>query len=179
MERPAVKIGDTIDFEDEIDNLLSLTFLPLDFFDNWERGSMLSNFAADYFRHNFPSNEEHNLISTVLNELIENAVKFSRNNSMPVTIMLKKRSNHLMIKAVNSLPRHRQDSFMEKCKEIFDKDLEQLYVDRVHSNLEKATGSGIGLILIKKDYCEALSFEFFDDDTSCPHVAITAELDFK
>ena len=48
-------IGDRIDFETDIDNYFALTFLPLDFFDNWERGSLLSDFAADYFRHNFPN----------------------------------------------------------------------------------------------------------------------------
>ena len=179
MEDETIKIGDAIDFERDIDNFFSFTFLPLDFFDNWERGSLLSNFASDYFSHNFPTDEERNLISTVLNELIENAVKFSRNNSMPVKVLMKKRTNHLLIQAVNSLPKHRQESFIVLCREIFDRDLDQLYVDRMNSNLDNHSSSGIGLILIKKDYCEYLSFEFFSDKTDVARVAITVELDFN
>lgn len=173
-----VHIGDSIDFERDTDNYFSVTILPLDLFDSWERGSQLSNFAADYFKHNFPNDEHHNLISTVLNELIENAVKFSRNKSMPVEIVIKRRQDELLIKADNCLPRHRKDAFIEICREIVASDLDQLYVDRMHENAYDPSSSGIGLILIKKDYSAGLSFDFYADDRDNPHVAITAQLDF-
>lgn len=171
-------IGDRIDFETDIDNYFALTFLPLDFFDNWERGSLLSDFAADYFRHNFPNDSEHNLISTVLNELVENAVKFSKNNSQPVQVVLKKRNNLLLIQSSNTIPRHRQERFQKLCKELFLGDLNELYVRKLDENLAQELSSGIGLILIKKDYCKALSFDFFRDDNNNAKVEVTAELDF-
>ena len=174
-----IHIGDAIDFERDTDNFFSVTILPLDMFDCWERGSQLSNFAADYFKHNFPTDEQHNLISTVLNELIENAVKFSRNNSMPVVIIMKRRKNELLIQADNCLPRHRKDAFIEICREIAAADLDRLYVDRMHENAYDTNSSGIGLILIKKDYSAGLSFEFYADDRNYSHVAITAQLDFQ
>ncbi|MBN1686332.1 MAG: hypothetical protein JW852_06730 [Spirochaetales bacterium] len=171
-------IGDNIDFHNDIDNLFSVTFLPLDFFDSWERGSLLSNFVADYYGHNFPGPEARNLISTVVNELIENAVKFSRNNSMPVIITIKKRKEEMLIQADNCLPKHRQDAFVAVCREISEKDLDELYVKRMHENLKDPNSSGIGLILIKKDYCAGLSFSFYTDDRHGTHVAVTAKLDF-
>lgn len=170
-------IGDPIDFEHETDNFFALTFLPLDFFDDWERGSLLSNFAADYFQHNFRRKEEHNLISTVVNELIENAVKFSRNNSAPVQVILKKRREELLIQADNSVPRHRQESFVTICRDIFNRDLEELYIERIHSNAQNPSASGIGLILIKKDYSSGLGFDFYTDENNISHVAVTTMLD--
>jgi|APSaa5957512622_1039677.scaffolds.fasta_scaffold142349_1 hypothetical protein len=176
--RDQLHIGDVIDFNQDTDNYFAVTILPLDLFDNWERGSVLSNFAADYYRHNFPSDEEHNLISTVLNELVENAVKFSRNNSMPVRIVLKRRNNELLIRADNCLPKHRRESFIAVCNEIAQADLDDLYVDRMHENVYDTHSSGIGLILIKKDYGESLSFDFYTDARNNPHVAVTVKLDF-
>ena len=171
-------IGDTIDFEYDAENYFSVNFLPLDFFDNWERGSLLSNFVADYFTHNFPGDVAHNLISTVLNELIENAVKFSRNNSMPVEIVMKKRKNELLIRADNSLPKHRKESFVAICRNIFERDLDELYVEKMNSNLTDSGSSGIGLILIKKDYSTGLSFNFYSDKQNNARVRVTAKLDF-
>ena len=171
-------IGDPIDFEHDTENCFTFSFLPLDFFDSWERSSLLSNFAADYFEHNFPGGAAHNLISTVLNELIENAVKFSRNNSMPVEIVMKKRKSELLIRADNSLPRHRQDAFMAICKDIFERDLDELYVERMNSNLTDSGSSGIGLILIRKDYSAGLNFNFYTDGRNSAHVVVTAQLDF-
>ena len=171
-------IGDTIDFDQDTDNHFAVTILPLDLFDSWERGSLLSNFAADFYKHNFPSDEEHNLISTVLNELVENAVKFSRNNSAPVKIVLKRRNDELLMQADNYLPRRRKESFISVCKEIATADLDELYVDRMHENVYDTHSSGIGLILIKKDYGESLSFDFYTDADDYPHVAVTVRLDF-
>ncbi len=174
-----VHIGDTINFDSDVDNCFALTFLPLDFFDNWERGSLLSNFAADYFRHNFPTEREHNLISTVLNELIENAVKFSKNKSTPVEITMKKRKTSLLVKACNSLPRHQRDRFVRICEELFERDLDSLYVKRIESDVDDPHASGIGLILVKKDYCSGVSFDFSDDSSRKPTVAVTVRLDFS
>ncbi len=171
-----IQIGDTIDFENDTEDFFSVTFLPLDFFDNWERGNLLSNFLAEYYRHNFPEAEAQNLISTVLNELIENAVKFSRNNSMPVEITIRKRREELLIRADNTLPKNRQEAFISICRELSRANLNALYIDRMHQNIEDPTSSGIGLILIKKDYSEGLNFQFYHDGT-CAHVAVTVKLD--
>lgn len=174
----SLHIGDNIDFEKNTDNLFAVTFLPLDFFDNWERGSLLSNFVADYYSHNFPGPEAQNLISTVVNELVENAVKFSRNNSIPVEITVKKRGEEMLIQADNCLPKHRQEAFVAICREISEKDLEELYVKRMDENSKDPSSSGIGLILIKKDYCAGLSFRFYIDAHNSARVAVTAKLDF-
>ena len=174
-----LQIGDEIDFDHETENCVSVSFLPLDFFDFWERGSLLSNFIADYFMHNFPDDAAQNLISTVLNELIENAVKFTRNNSMPIKITLKKRREELLIRAENALPMHRKNSFVAICRQLFEKNLDEMYIERINKNIEDPTSSGIGLILIKKDYCAGLHFRFYTDDRNNAHVAVTVKLDIN
>ena len=98
---------------------------------------------------------------------------------MPVEIILKRRKNELLIQADNSIPRHRQESFIAVCREIEKADLDELYVDRIHENVYDPSSSGIGLILIKKDYSAGLSFDFYADDKNNPHVSVTAKLDFQ
>ena len=49
---------------------------------------------------------------------------------------------------------------------------------RVGENTEQREASGLGLLLVKKDYCSALSFEFRFDEDETVQVAVTAELDF-
>ncbi len=171
-------IGASIDFDTDIDSSFSVTFLPLDLFDHWERGSMLANFVADYYRHNFPQEDVHNLVSTVLNELIENSAKFSKNNSTPVQLTARKRRNSIMVRLENCIPEHRKDRFVAVCRELFDRDLDELYVERIRSNLNDSTTSGIGLLLIRKDYGTAISFELISEERGPTRVAVTAELDF-
>ena len=173
-----VHIGDKIDFDREIDNSFTLTFLPLDFFDHWNRASLMANFVADYYLHNFPDNGDHNLISTVLNELIENAVKFSRNNSTDVEMTIRKRGSALLMRIVNCIPDRRVAPFLEICNDLFTHDLDELYVQKLTENAEDTYASGIGLILIKKDYSSALSFDFIEDESCEARVSVTTELNF-
>jgi serine phosphatase RsbU (regulator of sigma subunit) len=174
-----VHVGDKIDFEQEAESAFTLRFLPLDMFDSWQRGSVLSNFTAQYFGHNFPRPDESGLISTVVNELVENAVKFSANNSLPVDLTMRKAPGRLLVRATNSVPHHRCGGFMEVCRQLFDRDLDDLYVERVAEDSINQDASGLGLLLVKKDYCSRLSFDFRFDEDDTVQVSVTAELDFK
>ncbi|HTZ51552.1 MAG TPA: SpoIIE family protein phosphatase [Spirochaetia bacterium] len=172
----AITVGDRIDFDRSAETSFTIRFLPLDMFDHWNRGSMLSDFTAEYFRHNFPDDAQFGLISTVVNELVENAVKFTANNSLPVELTLKKAGRHLMVRASNAVRLHRAEPFMAVCRELFASNLDDLYLERVQQDRERPEASGLGLLLIRKDYSARLGFEFRFDEDATAQVTATAEL---
>lgn len=171
-----ITVGDRIDFDAGAETAFTIRFLPLDMFDHWSRGSMLSDFTAEYFRHNFPGDAQFGLISTVVNELVENAVKFTANNSLPVELTLKKAGRRLMVRATNAVRLHRAEPFMAVCRELFTNDLEEMYLERVKQDRESPEASGLGLLLIRKDYSARLGFEFRFDEDNTAQVTATAEL---
>jgi serine phosphatase RsbU (regulator of sigma subunit) len=175
--RGTVRLGDIIDFGQGAETSFTINFLPLDLFDNWNRGGMLSDFTADYFRHNFPAEEQFGLISTVVNELVENAVKFTANNSLPVGLTLKRAGDRVLIQATNSVSLNRCTPFMDVCRELFRRNLDELYVERMEKGKVDKEASGLGLLLIKKDYGAKLGFQFRFDDESAVNVAVMAELE--
>jgi sigma-B regulation protein RsbU (phosphoserine phosphatase) len=177
--RGTVHVGDAIDTDHGIESTCSLRFLPLDMFDNWQRGSMVSDFTADYFRHNFPSEQQVGLISTVVNELVENAVKFTPKNSLPVELTFKKSKDSLIVEATNSVPSNRCLRFMTVCRELFERNLDDVYLERMDQNTKDASSSGLGLLLIKKDYSARLGFHFHFDDEGTVRVTVTTQLDFS
>ena len=172
-------IGDEIEFEKDIETTFTFSFLPIDIFDNWDRAGSLSDFIADYFGTYFVSEASHNVISTVFNELIENAVKFTKNNSQPISIVVKKRKNDLISRITNTIPRHRKTAFIGICKDLFDKDLDELFLNKIEDGAADSRKSGIGLILIKKDYQVETCFDFFEDSNSMNNVAVTFKLDLQ
>ena len=174
--RGTVHLGDTIDLTEGVDSSFTVRFLPLDMFDHWQRGSAISDFTARYFHHNFPQEEHFGLISTVVNELVENAAKFTANNSLPVDLTLRKGAGRLLVQATNMVPVHRCQPFMTVCKELFARDLDELYLERVKQDREDKEASGLGLLLIRKDYSTRLSFEFRFDEENTVRVTVTAEL---
>lgn len=176
--RGTVHIGDKLEFDRDVQSVFSITMLPLDLFDSWQRGSLVSDFLADYFRPNYGSEEEHGLISTVVNELVENAAKFSANNSLPIDVTLKKHPGGLLVRTVNSVPHHRCKPFMDVCAELYRKNLDELYIARIEHDVEDREASGLGLLLIRKDYSSRLGFDFTFEDEGNVQVAVTADLQF-
>jgi hypothetical protein len=169
-----VHIGDQIEFEENTENYFALSFLPLDVFDDWERCGKVADFIADYFQHNFRLESSQNLISTVFNEVLENAVKFSPNNSRPIEVVVKKRQETLLLRITNALSHHRFGPFTEISRELFNADLDDLYLSRIEDGAADESASGIGLILIKKDYGSRLSFDFSRGDIY--KVSVTLEI---
>ncbi|MCF6334315.1 MAG: hypothetical protein L3J12_01055 [Spirochaetales bacterium] len=178
MEK-CILIGDEIEFEKDIETTFTFSFLPLDIFDNWERVGSLSDFVAEYFKSYFINSAAYNVISTVFNEFIENAVKFTKNNSQPIIVTVKKRNNYLLSRITNTIPVKRKDAFIGICNELFSKDLDTLFLKRVEEGVEDRKKSGIGLILIKKDYQVKTNFNFFTDRNKINNVAVTFNLNLQ
>ena len=172
-------IGDEIEFEKDIETTFTFSFLPLDIFDDWERAGSLSDFIAEYFESYFANKTAHNVISTIFNEFIENAVKFTKNNSQPISITVKKRKNELISRITNSIPLHRKTAFIEICRDLFIKDLDELFLKKIEEGALNKKESGIGLILIKKDYQVDTCFDFFEGSNSTNNVAVTFKLDLQ
>lgn len=171
-------IGDVIDTEQNIENIFRVTLLPLDIFDFWERCGQFSDFVAAYFQHNFADRPAcKNLISTVINELVENSVKYSKNKSQPIELVIRKRGDRLLITVTNSVPRHQKEKFAGVCQELFERDLDELYVERVQASSMDAKYSGLGLILLKKDYNAQLGFTFFDNDEDLSYVTVALDIE--
>ncbi len=172
-------LGDAIDWDGNTENFFSISFLPIDIFDHWDRCGDIADFVATYFQYNFQRPASQNIISTVVNELIENAVKYSRNKSSPVQIEIRKRQEHLLLRVTNLIPRNQRDHFVAICQALFERDLEELYLEKLTRGQQDHTYSGIGLILLKKDYEALIGVDFFHTQENTLKVEISLEMSVK
>jgi hypothetical protein len=172
-------LGDAIDWDRDTENFFSIAFLPIDIFDHWDRCGDIADFVATYFQYNFQQPTSQNIISTVVNELIENAVKYSRNKSSPVRIEIRKRQDHLLLRVSNLIPRNQRDHFVAICRDLFERDLEELYLEKLTRGRQDHTYSGIGLILLKKDYEALIGVDFFQTQENTLKVEISLEMNVK
>lgn len=169
-------LGDQIDFDTGTENFFTVSFLPIDIFDHWDRCGDIADFIATYFHYNFQVGASQNIISTVVNELTENAVKYSRNKSSPIQVDIRKRRSHILIRVANIIPRNQRDHFVSICTDLFQRDLEDLYLEKLTLGQSDRTYSGIGLILLKKDYEALIGVDFFQTQENTLKVEISLEM---
>ena len=172
-------IGDKIDFENNIESTFSFSFLPLDIFDNWTRASSLSDFIGEYYGTYFDNDASHNLISTIFNEFIENAVKFTKAELELQQASARPTFHSLLCRITNSIPKHRKTVFISICNNLFSRDLDQLFMEKIEEGAEDIRKSGIGLILIKKDYNVKTNFNFFEEKETLNSVEVTFQINLN
>ena len=137
-----------------------------DFKLTWKRCSVVSNFWAEYyateFIHDGASQSDFlNVVSFILNELIENVSKYCDVENAPVKIKtFFHREGKIIFKTNNFLTEESAIRFADKIDELFTSDLTELYFQR----LEEEEGSGLGYLTMIQDYGVTLGFHFTKSD---------------
>lgn len=139
---------------------------PIDLISHWKRCGMLSNFAAAFYAYaREESAFQENIISTVFNELIENAIKYSVRRGGEVTIHMMLYDSVLKVQIENLTTEHHFCRFREHLTKLLNhEDLDQLYFETMAGKSEKNSESGIGLLLLLKDYQIKIGAHFKEEN---------------
>lgn len=131
---------------------LSLSFLPLAVVAEWTRCGETADFVARYFAHDFGDREiAGNVLSTVVNELLENAVKFSSDKNVPAHLIVREYAERLRIVTRNVATPAQAAAFGAAVARLAEGNPEAMFAERVASPPETG-GAGIGLVVLRKDY---------------------------
>ena len=158
-------IPDTLPSQGEVMILLQ----PIDLVTFWKRCGLLANFGAAFYSYvNKAISQNENLISTVFNELIENAAKFSKKREAQIVMKIKLFNTTLKLTVQNTINRSTYLNFSTLIQELLEStDLESLYFQKLESKTENDTSSGLGLLMLLKDYPIKMGVKFdeIDSDT--------------
>lgn len=131
---------------------LSVRFVPLDLVAEWARCGETADFLARYFTHDFADRETAgSVLSTVINEIVENAVKFSSDKTVPAVVAVDEYADRVTIRATNSITATQAEHFTTAISRLIAGDPEALFAEQV-AHPPETGGAGIGLIMLRKDY---------------------------
>lgn len=156
--RKSTTMGDTIEISEKFNEKLYLSVIPENILTYWSKVSDVANFVADFYYYDYPDRAVQNNISTVLNELIENAVKFSNIKERHIDIYSFNNSGELVFQVTNSISPESWNELKKIHQEMETTDLKKLYIKRIQDLSRKKSGTGIGLLLLKKDYSIDINF---------------------
>lgn len=131
---------------------LSLSFLPLALVSEWSRCSETADFVARFFAYDYPDRDlAGSVLSTVVNELVENAAKFSSDKSVEARVVVREYDAWLTITTENIATNPQADSFAATLTRLVDGEPESLFAAQI-ANPPETGSAGIGLIMLRKDY---------------------------
>lgn len=134
---------------------LNIMINPIDLMTSWKRCGALANFVASFYsdERDFGKKLDANLISTIFNELMENAAKYSDKRDALITVNTKLYNNILKMEVENYARKQYFNSLKNHFETLLNtKDLDNLYLRQMEKSIEDEQTSGIGLLLLLKDY---------------------------
>lgn len=142
---------------------------PLDL--SWRHCATTSDFIADLFALRFQSSrndymEARHSIGYLVNELIENAVKFRAPGEIVIEASMD--SDCFKLKVSNDVDSQNASQFQSLLADITVGDPADLLIQRIESNAANPDvgGSGLGLLTLMSDYGARLAWIFSSADES-------------
>jgi hypothetical protein len=156
-----VIIGDYVDiFEDKRVINLSFSLPVMEVMNFWSRCGLIANFGAAYMSVAHPSkNNIANSLSFILNELIENAVKYAEPRESIIELSILERGTTVVIEIANPVVKDQLGLLTEMAKNLTDREyVNAKYIDLLTASGKSSGKSGIGLLTIINYYQASLSF---------------------
>jgi hypothetical protein len=126
----------------------------LDLVAHWRRCGMSADFLAGYMAYDFSNRPvATNVLSTVINEVLENAAKFSADKRRQVRIAVTQLGDTVCVEATNATGAERADAFRRRLEEVLSGDPETLFQQHLENAPSAPPGApGVGLVVLRKDY---------------------------
>jgi hypothetical protein len=155
-------------------NRLRLCDGPLDL--NWHHCSTTSDFLGDFYatqarKSDIDYNESRHSIGYLVNELLENAVKFRAPGDIVLESSLE--GNMFEVCVSNQLAEDTAERFQLLLAEITSRDPGELLIERIEQNAAdpSSSGSGLGILTLMSDYGVRLGWKF-QREASCETVRL-------
>lgn len=144
-----------------LENNLKIVVQSNDLIHYWKKCGYIANFISLYNSNltdaNLSCSEKkvYFALSTIFNELLENAIKYSTSKNGNVSIDISNSKNVIIINIENGTSRYLFENYMEVSKNIFtaNKDkISSLFFEKLEKNANEQNNSGIGLLMLLNDY---------------------------
>lgn len=141
---------------------VTLVAEPLDL--SWHHCGLTSDFIGDYFSRacgrGIDAVDARHSISYMINEILENAVKFRHGGD--VTVRGSLQGDSFEIRIVNTIDDATAASFRQHLGELLARDPGDLLLERIEENAldPDGSGSGLGLLTLMSDYGARLGWSF-------------------
>lgn len=163
---------------------LALTLSPSELTAHWQRCGQISDFVAGYISTAYAGDHRDAMttidtaISTVFQELIENAAKFSRKREAQIFVRVKHFSRVLMLEVENGTTPAFAQRFEEYLRGMQEqRDLDAVYLQILEAKTDNAAAaqkSGIGLLMLRKDHGVRVGVRFNEDEQGRTSVTVRA-----
>ena len=112
-------------------------------------------------------------------KMVENAAKFSKARQANITIDMRHFASLIRIEVINYSTSSIRDQFEQYVSKLVSSEPEELYFKHLESKQEGDTHSGLGLLMMMKDYDTRFGFRFTNIEADKHEIAVRAHISLE
>jgi hypothetical protein len=134
--------------------IIRLSVSAQDLATQWRLCGVTADFVAEFFARRCRYSESmRNSLSTILNEMVENAVKFSQPANSTIEIALFGLRDEVVLQVDNSAREAQAEQFVALAKDLAGTpDIESLYLQTIKREMRPEEASRLGLLTLVHDF---------------------------
>ena len=148
---------------------------------HWKRCGLTADWLAAFMAYDFERRASAtSVLSTVVNELLENAVKFCAEKTAPVALSFRHYGSTVRIEVRNTVDSGRADALRAHFDRLESEDTDALFASLVANASEKGS-PGLGLLILRRDYGASIGVraETENGGTDARVVTVQVQLDVE
>ncbi len=158
---------------------IELELRPSELLVHWKRCGLTADWVSSYLAQDIEPAAQptaRNVLSTVINELLENAVKFSTDGAPAIRIRTGRRGNSVWIETFNKAAEPRARLLEKTLEELGREPASALFTRRMAADKDPEA-PGIGLLIIQRDHGARIHAEIALRADGAVDVRVHVELD--
>jgi len=157
---------------------VNLELQPHQLLAQWKRCGMTADWLASYLSCELAAEARAaatNVLSTVINELLENAVKFSSDAAASIRVAVERQGASVRIETWNRALEGRASLLEETLAELQRGSAQALFLKRT-AHPAAAGGPGIGIIIMQRDHGACIQASVANIEAGTADVHVRADL---
>jgi hypothetical protein len=131
-----------------------LSLRALELVTHWKRCGLTADWLAGFCAYDFEPaarTAANNVLSTAINELIENAAKFCADKTEPLVVAAHHHGDVIRIETRNRVDLRQAERLRRALADLTASDLDAVFAQRIEHQAAPGA-SGVGLLILVKDY---------------------------
>jgi hypothetical protein len=158
----------------------------------WRNSGISADFLGDYFATFFPGDEVPDskinkrdtvkaAVSYIANELLENALKFTKPDTLePITVSLYLYEHQIILQVINTVDSATAQKYQTFIQRLLDaEDFDQVYIEQLEKTATGAGESSMGILTLISDYSVRFGWKFETTNPQIIQVNVLGYLDLS
>lgn len=140
----------------------TMQFMPLNLISKWQRCSLTANFISTLHNKNpKPQDKLNNIVSTILNELLESAIRYSADKNQAINMGFSSKGSKLYFELTLTCDTLDAFQFQRFYRNYLDKEpTDETIISLLEADAtSEKTSFALGLLSLKQDYGAEIGFK--------------------